>query len=334
MRIKIAQRFRPFSHIPGTKCLLPGTCLCFEVFPALVKIWDLSIASLNAFAEIPLPIEAPLDEFTVQQDLEKGSILIWGKSQKKFERFLIGRTEKAVEIISGKGEKIVVPFKNPIQTHPITSERLSLGNNKSQDWVQVESRSDLAEIFPLWLRLGQSTPVVEAFHSSPSLLAICSDTEQPYRDFLNLYKAGFEGILIPRSKDHQYQGFPFDPIPENVNPLTILTEGAGLIRSLFVRQNDKGIDILPQLPQQFHCGRMIGVQLRGIGILDFEWSKKQIRKVILASSAEAPIRFNFGKKISTMRLSQVSQTKGSRISTCSSIDIHPGESYLFDRFEH
>ncbi len=333
MRITIAQRFQPFSHVPGVFCLLPGTTLRLQLFPALIKVADMSSGETKLLGDISLPIKAPLEDFTVLQDLEKGKITLWGKSAKGFQRFHITQSASNLSIRDDEQNQIQIPFTVNFKTHPISKERLSLGNHKSQDWELVDRRTDLAEIFPLWLRLGQSVPPFQT-SGKPSLLKLCEMSKDPYSDFINLYKAGFEGILSPRKKDEQYHGYPIEPLSENDPVLSMLSQGAHLIKSLFIQQNKNHIEILPQLPEQFHCGRLTEIQLDDIGCLDLEWSKKQVRKLILRSNARETIHFNFGKKIKSMRYSQVSQPKGSRILAASPIDMHPGESYLFDRFEH
>ncbi len=35
MRIAIAQRLRPFSHIPGTTCVVPGSIYCVQILTRL-----------------------------------------------------------------------------------------------------------------------------------------------------------------------------------------------------------------------------------------------------------------------------------------------------------
>lgn len=332
MRITIAQRFQPFSHLPGVMCLLAGTTLRFQIFPTLILVSDLSGADPKALGEIPLPLNAPFDKFTVLQDLEKSKISIYGKAGKVFQRFHLSSDAGELLLLNDKNERIGIPFKVSVNPHPLATERLSLGNHKAQDWCLVKRRNDLAEILPLWLRLGQSLPV-QKISTKPSLLLKCLE-DKAHQDFLNLFKAGFDGILSPRSQDSQHQGYPVDPIYKGDPLLALLTQGGQAIRSLFIEQQERNISILPHLPQEFHCGRFIGIQLAGIGVLDIEWTKKQIRKMILAPTSNQTVQFDFGKKIKSFRLTQGSQPKGSRLIASSSIDIHTGESYLFDRFEH
>ena len=38
MTIKIAAKLRPFSHVPGAACVIPGTSAVIEAFPTLLRI--------------------------------------------------------------------------------------------------------------------------------------------------------------------------------------------------------------------------------------------------------------------------------------------------------
>ena len=63
IRISIAERFKPFSHTPGTKYILPYSTLTVQVFPTLIRVEE---------REIPLELTGPVVDFTAQIDLEKG----------------------------------------------------------------------------------------------------------------------------------------------------------------------------------------------------------------------------------------------------------------------
>lgn len=91
--IKIAERFRPYSRLPGQRYLLPGSSCCLQVFPGLLKVIDLSLQGQQAIAEVKLDVYGPLEQFTVMVDLESLSILVWGKASNGFLRYRI-RSEK------------------------------------------------------------------------------------------------------------------------------------------------------------------------------------------------------------------------------------------------
>lgn len=63
MSISIKQRYKPFTHTPGAKVLLPGTSDSYQIYPTTFK---------------PDGIEG----FTLMLDLEKGEIAVLGKGFK------------------------------------------------------------------------------------------------------------------------------------------------------------------------------------------------------------------------------------------------------------
>jgi hypothetical protein len=395
MHITIAERLRPFSHVPGFSILLPGSSLRFQIFPALIRVHDLSYKEPLLITEITIGIKGPVRDFTVLQDLEKGNILVWGHTADGYMRYKIitaqnpnfhvvvekepdsqsrplvwsatqgfhvspcqtdGETKKAFFVSAQQDESLSNIYK------PQVSERLSLGNHKAQDWDVIRKHAHMEEIFPLWHRLGNmlSIPKYVSCGGTSVLLEDCRkviaqrDTESILPAFINLFRAGFEGGLSPRLHDDQHQGFGLplvegcgvdnssgdDINKEGITPLQLLTEGAALIRSLFVRCEDERICILPALAPELHCGRLLNVkcQQREIrGVLDIEWSKKLIRRMVFTAEGEGDVRFCFQNEIKRFRVRQKESERG-KIVECSGSDgtvitVHSGKQYLFDRFE-
>lgn len=137
--ITISRKLRPFSHLSGVKCLLPGTNLIVETSPHLLRIGTF---------EIPIDCR----DFTLQQDLEKNCVWVFNKSFR-------------IKIAAGLNGFTVGDQFYPIDTKlhiPEQIETLSLGSHKSQDWDLVLRRMDVAEILPVLYNLGQKTPVLES----------------------------------------------------------------------------------------------------------------------------------------------------------------------------
>ena len=57
MRITIGLRHHPFTHVPGTFVVLPGSTLQLQIFPTLIKV--------AGHEEIPLTLEGPIEKFTI-----------------------------------------------------------------------------------------------------------------------------------------------------------------------------------------------------------------------------------------------------------------------------
>lgn len=198
--ISIATKLRPFSHSRGAKCLIPGTDVVIEAFPHLLRLGSL---------EIPLDNDPFLPGFTLQQDLERNCVWVFGKAF----RVKITATPEGFTVASSGVTKF---YPAVHQFHvPKEIETLSLGSNKAQDWDLVVRRMDCQEILPVLYHLGQKT-----VPSKKTLPLITS-----YEEF---YRASFHQIAVPR---------------ENV-----LRETFEKIRSQFIVENGTQITLLPDNP--------------------------------------------------------------------------------------
>lgn len=349
MHFEIAERLRPFSHLPGSYFMVPGSSLRLQIYPALIRISDLAGSEPIELAEIPLSIHGPLEEFTISQDLEKGGLSVWGKSVKGFLRYHIwpeGNSKISIyfekypggskPLLSNAWNGMTVLDEKP-KIVPRLHEQLSLGNHKSQDGELMRRRQDFKEIFPLWLRLGQ---LAGKFSSGTGgLLAKTKAVIQSGQrlellpHFRLLYLAGFDYFLSPRLRDTDFQGISI-PVTEskNISPLEILTEGATLIRSLFLQENDSGISILPALPPEYHCGRLLNAVCR-FGWIDMEWSKKAIRRLSFRAGKNANLLFSFQKEIKRCRIRRHATDRGIYIDRDVPLEIREGEIYWFDNFK-
>ncbi len=324
MRIKIAERLRPFSHCPGTLCVLPGSQNIVQVFPTLIKV------NGNSF---PLELSGPVKDFTVQLDLEKRCIWVWGTYKQGYRRFKLFSDQGTFKMIEVRG-----PNREKATAAALPSfERLSLGSHKKQDWCLIKRRESLEEIFPHWIRLAQMMPDSIDPHreGTAALLEHCeraiqnNDALAVYPAFLNLFHAGFEGILSPRLNDADHLGLGVSSYSGEASPLVLIKEGARYIRQLFVNSNE-AVEILPCLPPQFHCGRFLDVALQ-YGKLDLEWSKKLIRRMIFHSTCKQTVTFRFQKGIQEFRFS--SQSKSETIQAGQPLEFESNQTYFFDRFK-
>lgn len=318
MRIVIAERLRPFSHVPGTFCMLPGSTFRLQIFPALLRVHDLAGRTPQFIQEISFDVKGPLDDFTIQQDLEKRCVFVWGKGPKGYFRH--------------KQEA-----ENPYQ--PKFMERLSLGSHQSQDWTLVQRRLAMEQILPLWHYLGQMTPPQSAekvgvLSLFEELDQIMQKSEERVPFLKKLYRVGFEGILSPRLEDEEHQGFDIPKVLPNAQTTTLalLSLGASLIRNLFFQVNKREISLLPLLPPEFHCGRFLGLQIPEIGSIDMEWSKKQIRRLIFHCESQTELLFHFNRDLRRFRLRRCSKERGQFLPTKTPLQFEKGDYYL-DNFQ-
>lgn len=342
MHIRIAERLRPFTCLPGMMIPLPGSSLFVQVFPARISVFDASQTPLRCVQDIPLRIRGPVDHFTAQLDLESGVVRVWGFSKTGFFRYGI---QGSLEGFSIQVEKDTAPsMEMPEQTSVVQEEaflpRLSLGSHKKQDWELVLRRRDFRDIMPLWYRLGKMMPEMPRAASGTAALVegcrdavTCGKPEGIILAFDVLFRAGFTGLLAPTLVDEAFQGIvPADEVPKKESPMSLLTEGAALIESLFVKRVDDTVEILPTLPPEFHCGRMVDVPC-SMGLLNLEWRKKLIRRMIWTSTCEDVVTFRFRPNMKTFRLRRDAKDVGTRFACGVPITISKGQTLWLDCFE-
>lgn len=372
MRITIAECLRPYSHLPGTTFILPGSSFRIQLFPGLFKVDDLSQVIPKPLAAVAFDIKGPLKEFSVEQDLEKGSLRVWGKSSMGFFRYRLVALadvkgiaiefEKAPEqgvqcsceglwqlrAVAKAGDTLFLAqepiYNDTYKPYLIPKiDRLSLGNHKSQDWELIRRRRNFAEIFPIWHRLGQLVPHCDKNLAIGTLtlleecrqIAAENTPEHILPHFEKLFLAGFESGLTPRLTDTDFQGISLPSIiPDaKASPLELLTRGSALIRSLFVQCNDKAIYLMPALPPEFHCGRLIDVSCAEKGSLSIEWTKKALRCITFNSTFSHKFAFIFSTGEKRCRLRHSYKDRGTAYCAGTPIETIAGQCYWFDNFE-
>ncbi len=321
MKIKIAERLRPFSLVPGAACVLPGSCSIIQAFPTLLKIGG---------HDWKMPLTGPVEGFTLQQDLEKNCVYLFGRAKEGYFRLRIEASDAGFQITVEKGplKSAHIPAEIPFVSKT-SFERLSLGNHKSQDWEQVQRRSSLEEILPVLFCLGQKTPLIppQPLTGTARLLELPKERKLLAPAIESFMKAAFKQILVPRLIDDQHQGLVPEE-PAQGNPFFLLTEGAKMVRSLFFNQNERRISFLPNLPIPFDAGRLVGLVAPGIGEFDLEWSKKTLRRVVIRATTPGEVIFELPNEIKTFRVGKKKKYKRDE-----PLLVEPDKTYYLDRFE-
>jgi len=214
MLISIAERLRPFSHLPGTSTILPGCGYEVQIFPCLVRFYHLQEAVPVLLTELTFDLKGPIQQFTLCNDLEKGRLTISGITMEGWMRyhFISGQSKEWVCLlvdrapvngfpVSQGDKRYVLRDKEwlilrisvgdmlledrTMQTHSFEPyqvppcERLSLGSHKAQEWELIKRRFNLTEILPLVHRVGQLVPSQGTLNSSEgtlSLLYACQES--------------------------------------------------------------------------------------------------------------------------------------------------------------
>ncbi len=319
--MKIAARFKPFSHTPGASCVIPGTDCIIEAFPTLLRIdgrgW-------------PMPLTGPVEGFTLSQDLERNCVYVFGKAKEGYFRLRVEGHDGGIEIRSEKGPlksgKISAEIRHVMKA---PFERLSLGSHKAQDWDLIQRRGDLKEILPILFCLGQKIPQIPSQElSGTAALLQFPEGRTTLESALQAFtKAAFKSILVPRLVDDQHQGF----VPEGDvkgDPFFLLQEGAQRIRGLFFSQNERRLAFLPNLPIAFDAGRMVGLKAPGVGEIDFEWSKKLLRRVVIRANTSGEVLFVLQREIQNFRVGKKRKMKRGE-----PLLLEAEKTYSFDRFE-
>jgi hypothetical protein len=303
--IKIVQKLRPFSHTPGASCVIPGTHSILRAYPTRLTIDD---------QVVPLPLSGPVAEFTLQQDLERGVVHVFGKRFKlkifaSDAGFHVGTLDLPAEI-------------DFLPNRPF--ERLSLGSHKAQE----EGRMGLKEWIPLLFCLSQKIPPVppQPLLGTARLLEFPEERSKLEAALEAFFKAAFKSLLVPRLIDDQYQGFSPDE-PVQGSPFFLIQEGGKKIRSLFFRQNERRLSFLPHLPISFDAGRLVGLQVPGVGEIDFEWSKKTIRTAFIKASASGEVVLEFPREIKSFRVN-----RAKRQSVEEPLLLTQGKTFFLDQF--
>jgi hypothetical protein len=345
VNIPVALRFHPFSHTVGMICLLPKSSWQIQAFPTLLRFKNLEV---RGSFDVPLQLEGPVKDFTLEQDLERGVVRVFGKSQKGYFIILIEREDEGISLVFEKfpnkprKEKQLIPLKSENSSLHLSKERLSLGIHKSQDWDLVTRRQLLEEILPFWLRLGMWIPQSQEATRKFGTFTILHECEeliaQKKREEIafTLHKAllaGFHGILVPRLDDN-YEGIvPPSQIPPYESPLPFVSKGAKIIRSLFFQETPGEILLLPFLPPEFHAGRFVHILCENGTEFDIEWSKKILRRVVIRPKVTEDISLSLQKAIRRFRVRTTLKERGTILEKGDKLSLQAGKTLFLDRFE-
>lgn len=323
MRITIAQRLRPFCHLPGTACPIPFTRWQVQAFAEMIALKDLVTAEEKVY---PLGWKGPVWDFTVELDLEKGCVRLFGHTADGYRSLTISAAEGGLklgdELISVDG----IFAKKAV-------ERLSLGSHRQLDWELVKRRRDLTESLPVWFRLGQMVPEVAAPKVGTASLLQDVPKLEVVSQLTKLFYAGFSSLLSPRLIDDDRQGIVPQMDSCSSCPLILLWQGASLIRSLFFTEEENDFSFLPCLPPEFHAGRFIDIRTTQGDCLEMEWAKKSLHKVVIRPGSSRSVRIKAQKPLTSFRLRYNLRERGKRFSLTQPLHLEEGKPVMLDRFE-
>lgn len=344
MMIRIAARLIPFSHLPGTCTPIPQTEWAASFFPNMVSLFSLRGALRHTY--LCFPFRGPVRDFTASLDLEQGCVRVHGHSLDGYFRYRIMRInadlflqweKKPSSLADHLQDTILIEQCGPAVQAPAI--RLSLGMHKQLEWDLAAKRGDLKEILPVLVRLSEWMPARSGecdSETSPTLLAQCQEsvTNKKVRTdtsaFKNMLQAAFRGILTPVLVDDWHQGFA--SITEKKDALSLLSSLGKLVRSLFIHESADALSLLPCLPVAFASGRLLGIATAHGDSVDFEWSKKMLRKVIIKAAQNRELTLNMQKDLKTFRLRTSLRGAGRTVTCGAPLLLKAGQTFYLDRF--
>jgi hypothetical protein len=340
MRFDVALRFKPFSHVPGTICLIPGTLWRIRAYPTSVQF----LGPLAQEITYTFSHEEILDEFTVIQDLEKKEVRILGKASNRFFSTLIQCREGQLQLIEGKKEPVSIAPLFPQKESPSRpSPRLSMGVHKKQEWERIRQRKELTEVLPFWFYLGNMMPSIEkkdVRHGSLALLDECKHLLKTGQRceledrFHHLFLVGFGGLWNPRLCDPEHRGILSNAAHEDPETaILLLKEGAELIKDLFLEQEGDRLQLLPCLFKSFYAGRFIDLSTKEGDRIDLEWSKRLLRRVIIHPAADRTIELAWPKELRHCRVRSNTRDRGYPLKRGEPLHLQANHLLFLDRFE-
>ena len=331
-----------------------------RLYPAKIVFESLSSSEEEKTHVLFLHILGPVTPFTIVQDLERGWIRMFGMGKAGYFSYRIqpleGHISLFMEQLPEEGlflifqEKVEHLHKKetfyiPTHVKPFPSksfEKIHFGCAKKQDWTLIKRRLDLQEILPIWFALAAYFPkdAVDINEGTSHYLNVCiewankRDRVQIGPALIDLFKVGFEGLLCPRLFDTEYQGHVVDhPLPTHVSPLAILIQGAQLIRNLLIQSEKETIEILPCLPKEIHAGRFINIDCGGGLVIDLEWSKKCVRRLILRPKQDQTRSFLFQNGLCAFRFRKGLRGRGTFVRIGTPLHLKKEHVYSLDRFQ-
>jgi hypothetical protein len=303
MRITIRDRFKPFTHTEGSLTLLPESFLAFQIFPTEYHVYSL-LAPLKKLIKIEkLPLTGPFKSFTVILDLEKICIEVFGESQEGFFNYFLYPT-------TNKEEYSFIVKRFPVEISSVSYDilektqlpRLSLGVNKKLEIENVWQRADVNEIFPLLYRIGSLCPAL--VEETKPIEGMINYFEK--KDYKTFFHNAFLGLFFPLLEDTKRQGLFKAPYTPTIPALVLLKKSATSIQAMYLDLEADTLALLQEAPKESIAGRFLGFERNGLHV-DFEWSKRAPRRLIITSSQERELTIVCPQEIRSCRVQTASK---------------------------
>ena len=325
------------STRPGIKIMLPGSTVVMEAFPTALRL---------PHRELLFPkLGAPRD-WNVVLDAMRRTVCLEGKGTEGFFRIRVDQTAEGLCLRSMKGPLEVKDrgqttvlqrgetmelAKDSPRSSRSSLPRLLLGCNKALCWERISASSDMNEVLPLWYQFGSGGCLADG-PSATLFGAVIEAIRTKDRfavsfAFHALFRAGTEGIFVPKRVDDCFLGYPMPSWPDGMEDVQSHVSSA--IRSLFLTEDGSSVDLLPCLPKECIAGRLLREPLLSGHIISFEWRKGLLRRVLLEAAHDGLVTLR-----TSMSSGYVRSSSGRKkpILLANPLEVRQGEKYLIDNF--
>lgn len=194
-----------------------------------------------------------------------------------------------------EGKTLLAKFDLRVDSLPFL-EQLDLGNHQYFDVEKKGRNLPLQQLLPAWFSLGQT--------SSP-----CDNVA--IEELQSFYFDQFEDLFAPKITG-------------------ALEAGYQQIRSYFFQQEDAFLRFLPSLPHKLDSGRL-RLYPKDLTIT-FEWSKREVKRIVMQAHAAGEWNLNFPSKMQSMRIRKDHKMQNGPIVPTHTISLKKGEYAFLDQF--
>ena len=365
--IEVTEKFKPFSKQPGVSVPFPLLQLVFIIYPSKIKIVDWR-ADQKVLMTFKFKFKTPCEKFMVFYDLLKNKIEVQCHLEDNFVEYSLEFDSKkkhfSLSLDRYKEEYLSFEVKRPHKTNiirrrlskkkplvlfkdlevkmPKGLEVLFLGCHKKQEIEKIFYRKDLREFLPLWFLWGQTSPIKSSRAQKEGTLIFLNHLQEKINKkehdaigsyLKNIFSSSFSSMMVPYLEDFKHWGFHLPRLTSSrVSPWLILTELYKTLRQFFIQSKGPDIYILPHLPPELYSGRLVKVR-EGNLTLHLEWTKKQIRRMIIFASKNTTVMLHFQNSVKQFRMRSSKQGAGKMQENHTELVLKKNKTYFFDRFE-
>lgn len=339
----------PWSHTPGIEGWLAGSHLFAKIFPTKLELYACEGKKTSKIDQLTFPQLCYSQDWTVFFDTLRQRTTVQGHAKGEFFRYQLEINQEGVFLRSQKdlhyekggalsllkrGEKILL-WKGETSTARYNPPRLFLGCNKDPNLDRILHKPDLLEIVPLWYQFGGA---LSSRLRTPSLLTSCVYAIEHKEEgniaeaLAHYFRAGVKGYFVPKSFDDLYHGFQEPLLPEELPLEEIHGAIHSSIRSLFLRQENSTLFLLPCLPKEWRSGHLLRETLSSLSLISIEWRKGVPRRVLIHATADEDISFVLPHSLHQFSLSILGKRGSCKVLSGNTITLKKGSRYLLDHF--